>query len=187
MPDSLQTKERGRPPPEHQKRLVQLINELGYRHSHWQVFADFVEIGAISISNAVDLGPREQREQRYMEVVRRYKPDEVAKFPEMFAEVTMALEEETDDVLGQTFHDLELHNKWSGQHFTPLCRMSAKMIVGDKAELEARVLSAKLRSGYRRVRRTVRSLRISRAVSPYRRRRRSRDCGRLCVCGPTGR
>lgn len=135
------TDSRERPPPDHQKRLVQLITELGYRHSHWQVFADFVEMGAISLSNAVDLGPREQREQRYMEVVRRYKSDEVAKFPEMFAELTMALEEETADVLGQTFHDLELHNKSSGQYFTPypLCRMSAKMIVGDKADLEARI------------------------------------------------
>ncbi len=131
------------PPTDHQKRLVQLISQLGYRHSHWQVFADFVEMGAISLSNAVDFGPREQREQRYMdmEVVRRYRPDEVAKFPEMFAELTMALEEKTADVLGRTFHDLELHNKWAGQYFTPypLCRMTAKMIVGDKSDLEARI------------------------------------------------
>lgn len=135
------SKDQGRPPPDHQKQLVQLISELGYRHSHWQVFADFVEMGAISMSNAVDLGPREKREQRYMEVVRRYKPDEVAKFPQMFAHLTMALEDETSDVLGKTFHDLELHNKWAGQYFTPfpLCRMTAKMIVGEKADLEARI------------------------------------------------
>jgi hypothetical protein len=55
-------RDQARPPPDHQKQLVQLITELGYRHSHWQVFADFVEMGAISMSNAVDLGPREQRE-----------------------------------------------------------------------------------------------------------------------------
>lgn len=133
--------DQARPPPNHQKRLVQLISELGYRHSHWQVFADFVEMGAISMSNAVDLGPRETREQRYLEVVRRYKPDEVVKFPQMFAHLTMALEAAPADVLGQTFHDLELHNKWAGQFFTPypLCRMMAKMIVADRADLEARI------------------------------------------------
>jgi N-6 DNA methylase len=135
------SKDQGRPPPDHQKQLVQLISELGYRHSHWQVFADFVEMAAISMSNPLDLAPREKREQRYMEVVRRYKPDEVAKFPQMFAHLTMALEEEVSDVLGKTFHDLELHNKWAGQYFTPypLCRMTAKMIVGEKADLEARI------------------------------------------------
>ena len=133
--------DQARPPPDHQKQLVRLITELGYRHSHWQVFADFVEMGAIAMSNAVDLGPREEREKRYMEVVKRYKPDEVARFPEMLGLLTMALEDEPTDVLGKTFHDLELHNKWAGQYFTPypLCCMNAKMILGDKAELEAKI------------------------------------------------
>jgi len=141
MPDSPHRKDRARPPPDHQKQLVKLISELGYRHSHWQVFADFVEMGAISISNAVDIGPREKREARYMEVIKRYKPDELAKFPEMLAHLTMALEEETADVLGRTFHDLELHNKWAGQYFSPypLCRMMAKMTIADRADLEERI------------------------------------------------
>src|SRR5580658_1776334 len=84
---------------------------------------------------------REAREQRYMEVVKRYRPDEAAKFSQMLSLLTMALEEETFDVLGQTFHDLELHNKWSGQYFSPypLCRMMAKMIIGEKADLEVRI------------------------------------------------
>jgi len=133
--------DRPRPPPDYQKDLVKQIAELGYRHSHWQVFADFVELGASAISNAVDFAAREAREQRYMEVVKRYRPDEAAKFPQMLALLTMALEEETSDVLGATFHDLELHNKWSGQFFSPypLCRMMAKMIVGGREELEARI------------------------------------------------
>src|SRR5579863_10020114 len=141
MPDSKQTKDRARPPPDYQKQLVKLISELGYRHSHWQVFADFVEMGAISMSNAVDLRSREAREKRYMEVVARYKPDEAAKFSQMLGMLTMALEEETSDVLGATFHDLELHNKWSGKFFSPypLCRMMAKMIVGSREEVEARI------------------------------------------------
>lgn len=132
---------RARPPPTHQKELVKLVSELGYRHGHWQVFADFVEMGAIALSNPVDLRAREVREQRYMEVVKRYRPDEATKFPQMLAVLTMAFEEDTSDVLGATFHELELHNKWAGQFFSPypLCRMMAKMILGDKADLEARI------------------------------------------------
>lgn len=131
--------ERG--PPGHQKELVQLITEVGFRHGNWQVFADFVEMGAIAFSNAIDLLTRETREQRYMEIVKRYTPNEVTKFPKMLAILTMALENDMADVLGRTFHDLELHNKWSGQFFSPdpLCRMMARMIIGDLAELEARI------------------------------------------------
>lgn len=73
--------DKARPPPDHQKELVKLIHSLGYRHSHWQVFSEFVEMGAISISNAVDLTNQEKRESRYMEVIKRYGVDELQTFP----------------------------------------------------------------------------------------------------------
>jgi hypothetical protein len=141
LPTIGDSKDRGRPPPDHQKDLVKAVEGLGYRHGHWQVFTDFVEMAAISVSNAVDWGSREKREERYLQVVKRYKPDELARFPEMLSSLTMAFEGETSDVLGQTFHDLELHNKWSGQYFSPypLCRMMAKMTIADRSDLEARI------------------------------------------------
>src|SRR3954468_468338 len=125
----------------HRNELLKLFNGLSYRHGAWQVFADFNEAAAISISNAVDLANREKREERYLQIVGRYKPDELAKFPEMLAELTLALEDEIGDVLGRAFHDLELHNKWAGQFFTPydVCRMMAKMTLSDKGDIEARV------------------------------------------------
>lgn len=131
--------DQSRPPPDHQKELLKLFGSLAYRHSAWQVFADFAEAAAISLSNAVDWAQRDQREERYMALIKRYKPEELATFPKMLGELTLALEEEPSDVLGRTFHDLELHNKWSGQFFSPypLCRMMAKMIIGEKVELEA--------------------------------------------------
>lgn len=133
--------DQSRPTPDHQKELVKLFGSLAYRHSAWQVFVDFAEAAAISISNAVDLPQREKREERYMHLIKRYQPDELAKFPQMLAELTLALEEEPSDVLGRTFHDLELHNKWAGQFFSPypLCRMMAKMILGDEDGLRARI------------------------------------------------
>ena len=129
--------DQSRSPPDHQKELLKLFGSLAYRHSAWQVFADFAEAAAISLSNAVDWVQRDQREQRYMALIKRYKPDELAAFPKMMAELTLALEEEPSDVLGRTFHDLELHNKWSGQFFSPypLCRMMAKMTLGDEEDV----------------------------------------------------
>jgi hypothetical protein len=133
--------DRTRPQPDHQKNLVKAVEGLGYRHGQWQIFADFVEMAAISVSNAVDWVRREKREERYLQVVKRYKPDELARFPEMLASLTMALEHETTDVLGRTFHDLELHNKWSGQYFSPypICQMMTKMTIADCSDLEARI------------------------------------------------
>jgi len=63
------------------------------------------------------------------------------KFPEMLGALTLALEAEPSDVLGRTFHELELHNKWAGQFFSPypLCRMMAAMTLGGEAELRERI------------------------------------------------
>jgi hypothetical protein len=123
------------------KTIVQLVTGLSYRYSSWQVFADFVEMGATAFSNGVDLAQREAREGRYMEVVKRYQPEEVQRFPEMLATLVSDLEAEPEDVLGKTYHELELHNKWSGQYFTPfpLCRAMAKMIVGGAADVQERI------------------------------------------------
>jgi len=133
--------DQARPPPQardHQQELVKLISSLAYRHSAWQVFADFAEMAAISLSNAVDVAQREGREARYLEVVRRYGKEEIAKFPLMLAHLVEALEVDPSDVLGKTFHDLELHNKWAGQFFTPfpVCRMMAQMMLDGRAAEE---------------------------------------------------
>lgn len=109
--------------------MIKAIQSLARRHSAWRVFSDFNEVAAISISNAVDLAQREKREERYMQIVGQYDKDEMAKFPEMFADVVMSLESKPGDVLGRAFHGLELHNKYTGQFFTPfeICRLMANL------------------------------------------------------------
>lgn len=129
-------KDKARPQTGHQKELVKLIKELSARHSHWRVFSDFAEMAALSISNAMDKAQFAPREERYFEIIKRYTVDELNKFPKMFSYLVLALEEEISDVLGRTFHDLELHNKYAGQYFSPypVCRIMAKMTLGDDVE-----------------------------------------------------
>lgn len=125
-----------------QKELVKIFERLAAgRHSRWQVFADFCEMAAISFSNAVDLTQREAREAEYMKIVKKYDRNEVELFPQALGQVVLALEKNFGDVLGRTFHDLELHNKWAGQFFTPydVSRMMAKMTIGDGADLRERI------------------------------------------------
>jgi type I restriction-modification system DNA methylase subunit len=113
--------------------LSKTIRELSHRHSTHNVFSDFIEMAALALSNAVDIRHYEKREARYMEIVRKYSADEVQKFPKALAHLTDAFEEETTDHLGRLFHDLELHNTYRGQFFTPyhLSRMMAQMTFGD--------------------------------------------------------
>ena len=94
-------------------------------------------MAAITFSNAVDKAQYDKREERYLQMVRAYEREEVNIFPQILGEVVMALEEHFGDVLGRTFHDLELHNKWAGQFFSPdaICRMMANMTIGDEATL----------------------------------------------------
>ncbi len=122
----------------HKDNIIKLIQKVSYRHQIWQVFSDFVEMSAIAISNSVDWPQSEKREKQYMDIVSRYEPKEVELFPELFGELISALEDELTgggpgDLLGEVFHALELHNKWTGQFFTPghICEMMGQIVIGD--------------------------------------------------------
>jgi len=137
----LNDKARPLPAIDYQKELVKLFHGFSSRRHHWQVFTDFCEMGAIALSNAVDLGQGEKREERYMQIVKGYNREELEAFSHGLAHLTMALEDGFSDVLGRTYHDLELHNKWAGQFFTPynVCRMMAQMTIADSEDLKARI------------------------------------------------
>lgn len=113
--------------------LVKLMHQAARSRSLYDVFRDFCEVSALSISNAVDLQHRDEREKRYLDVVKSYKPEEVALFPQMFGCLVEELERGYCDALGQTFMELELSNKNVGQFFTPysLCQLMAQVTVGD--------------------------------------------------------
>ena len=115
------------------KAICKLFEACRYRHDLYTVFSDCMEAMAISLSNATDLLHREAREARYMQIVKRYERDVIARFPQVLGELVMALEAGPSDVLGTVFHALELHNSARGQFFTPysLCQLMANMQMGD--------------------------------------------------------
>lgn len=116
--------------------MKKLIDSFAYSHAPWEVFSDFVEMSAISLANAVNVFDCEDREKRYHDIIKKYKPEELEKFPQLFAMLVDRFEHETTDHLGALFHELELHNKYKGQYFTPypLCKMLAKLTLGDPAK-----------------------------------------------------
>lgn len=119
------------------KQFSALCNTKG----SWEVWADFMAMAAITISNAFDReGPtHDDREQQYIRTIERYTKAEQEVFPKLFALLVEALETEPDqDFLGEMFMSLNLGNHWKGQFFTPynVCRMMAEMQIDG---IEARV------------------------------------------------
>jgi hypothetical protein len=125
----------------HQAALVKLIAECSYQFSQYDVFRDFVEMAAIAISNPIDRIQAPAREQRYLQIIGKYRPQEQKLFPKMLGELIAAMECGPSDVLGATFGELELGNANVGQFFTPfeLCRLMARVTVGDGEELRAHI------------------------------------------------
>lgn len=120
----------------HQQAFVALVNENSHSRHPYTVFKDFCELAALSFSNAVDRAQFEVREVRYLQIVKGYQADEVARFPKMLACLTLSLEEGMSDCLGELFMALELGNSRAGQFFTPfhVSVLMAKMLCGDASQ-----------------------------------------------------
>jgi hypothetical protein len=102
-----------------QREFVKLIRANANRQRLHEVFQDFCELSALSISNAADLSRYTTREARYTEIIGRYDSNEVARFPRMLAYIVESLTNHLHDALGSLFMHLELGDHWKGQFFTP--------------------------------------------------------------------
>jgi len=124
----------------HQQEFVKLIRENADRHPVHEVFRDYCEMSAIALSNKVDMLNRAKRESRYLEIIKRYRPGEVHRFPEMFGAMVASLGLGFHDCLGELFMALELGDHWKGQYFTPfsIASLMARMTMGDVRDVIAR-------------------------------------------------
>jgi hypothetical protein len=134
-------KPRTKPPPQTTRdylaTLEHAIRQLAYGHHTFTIFRHFVELSAITFSNAADPINKAAREKHYLTIVAQYQPEEFQKFPPLLGMLVACLEYEPTDVLGVLYHRLELHNHHSGQFFTPypVCLAMAKMLVHDAKHL----------------------------------------------------
>lgn len=113
-----------------EKEFAGIFQKLCYSKSSWEVWSDFCEMFAITLSNAVGNLHKETREKQYLAISSRYTALELDLFAQMFSALVMALEENPQqDFLGELFMRLELGNHWKGQFFTPyhLCHAIGMM------------------------------------------------------------
>lgn len=119
---------------QHKNNVMKQFNEACSRHNRWSVWADFIVMTAISISNIVDKSHAESREETYRSLVKKYNERELTCFGKMFSEIVLGIDAcPEQDFLGELFMALELGNQHNGQFFTPytVCRAMAAMTYGN--------------------------------------------------------
>jgi len=125
---------------EQQKEIIKLFNNLQGRHSLWKLWGDFVVMLACSISNAVDVEHRQEREEMFKTISSAYTEKELDSFATIYARLVDAYERDPDqDLLGELYMGLELGNDRNGQFFTPydVCRCMAEINIGNADALLA--------------------------------------------------
>ena len=124
-------------PKEHQKAFVKIFDQLCQSRQPWQVWADFVMMFAIAISNSLDKEQAEPRERRYLELAAGYQLKEQQLITQLVTTTVEALDtNQEQDFLGDLYMGLGMGNHWRGQFFTPyhLCQAMAEMSLADADE-----------------------------------------------------
>jgi len=115
-----------------QREFVKLLRTLDRSCHTWQVFQDFCEIASRTLR--LPFSPAEAAPLK--KLYERYNHDAIVTMDQMLELMVSDLEKGYHDFLGEIFSELELHNKWHGQFFTPweVCVFMAKISIGDNAE-----------------------------------------------------
>lgn len=109
---------------EFKKNFKKAFESLRYQCNPHELFSDFVHLSVLEISQVarMEFGWEKDPddEAAYMEIVARYKPDQVrGPIKTMFQQMQQGIEQEGGDWLGSVFCDLKLYNDRMGQFFTP--------------------------------------------------------------------
>lgn len=98
------------------------------------IWRDFIVMSACAMSNTVDKTHYDEREKRYLDTINKYEKSQQHIFPELYADVVMALDENPEqDFLGEMFMDLHLDYEELKQIFTPyhVCQLMADVTMDD--------------------------------------------------------
>lgn len=123
-----------------ENQMINALQAVGQSVGLNVAFTTFLELFATSLGAEMDPVYGEERRKRYDEIMDGVPQETAAMYARLCALMGMAVWENRDDpkdILGAVYHELRLHNEWSGQFFTPdtICRMMA-MITGVDQETE---------------------------------------------------
>lgn len=122
---------KAKPKPYNKQTFISSFNSIAKHRHRYEVFKDFVTMSAIAIHNAIC--KNEDLEKEYLDIVGKYKKEEVNGFCELLANFIELIDVEPADVLGSLYMELDLGNLNNGQFFTPhdISLLMAKLTYGD--------------------------------------------------------
>lgn len=122
------------------------LDRVCYRTPRFEALADVLELSAIALSNQFDRRPTvyERREERYLQVIKKYDKDEQMEITRIFAEIATLLmgmvDDGFDDYLGQLYMMSGTSNNNTGQFFTPFpLSQACAMLSINEAEIEEQI------------------------------------------------
>ena len=104
------------------KDIIKKIDQISGRYSPYEVFTDWIRCGAIAISNTCSIFQGEtwkEREQLYLDTMKKYSKNEQDAFIQMLGLLTETLETNIMDALGAIYMESGMGSKTTGQFFTP--------------------------------------------------------------------
>ena len=105
------------------KQIVDALLNVSMAHAPHEVFFDFVASAAYSFANLMeyDENRKRTREESYLAIQKKYKPEESAKFGDILGMMILYAEQQDgiQDILGPIYEGLGLSSKQTGQFFTP--------------------------------------------------------------------
>ena len=121
---------------EYKKEIIRILNHLGSKYGRFKVFEDLLYMLTCSISNAVDSVHYEGREETYVKLMSSYSLEERMAFVDLTNLIisAMTVTMYSADLLGEIYHEMNLHNEHNGQFFTPInvCQLMADIVVSDE-------------------------------------------------------
>lgn len=118
----------------YKEEIIKNINKLSGKYSTYEIFADWVQMQALSISQTVRYLAK--REIQYLDIAKKYSDEEIKIMCEMNGLLTLAFEDSMDDVLGSIYMSREMGSSKLGQFFTPyhICQLLARTL--DTSDIE---------------------------------------------------
>lgn len=140
-------------PDRYEKEFMNIFRQLvSEKNRPWDIWKDFIVMSACSISNSVDKSQFDEREKRYLDIIRHYSKSKQELFPQLFANLVMSLEMNPEqDFLGKMYMSLNLGYDELKQIFTPLSHFISSIVDSNFSIL----FFCSTRSSSRRTRLTV--------------------------------
>lgn len=124
--------------------ILKLLDKGLYKVNAHEFLSDVFECGAIAISNRFDFTQYEKREQRYLQIIKKYDKSIQQLIADIFAKIFVLLTQQINpcigfnDYLGELYMKSNTSNSKVGQFFTPYCvsRLCAEMTIDENVVKE---------------------------------------------------